>query len=177
MFRVLMLLVKKLKPFSALNETQTRRFLQCFEYARDLMIQAMRNEKILAIGSHGHTQTFDNTITYDVPTPVEETTSRVMLRNEDVILANKDFIAEIAFAKMQQQYPTFAVPTGNNTDCVDDIKDVIEVVAHNLAFGGNDRVWDAANLYATGAHVTGEEAQTLFAFTEARDLMVQVDEK
>ena len=149
------------------EETQT---IQCFEYARDLMIQAMRNEKILSVGSHGYTQTFDNTITYDVPTPVDNKSADA----KNLILANKDFIAEIAFAKMQQQYPTFAVPTGDNTDCVDDIKDVIEVVAHNLAFGGNDRVWDAANLYATGAHVVGEEAQTLFAFTEARDLMVQV---
>ena len=39
--------------------------------------------------------------------------------------------------------------------------DVIEVVAYNLAFGGNDRTWDAANLYATGAHVVNEELQTV----------------
>ena len=69
---------------------------------------------------------------------------------------------------MQQQYPTFAVPTGDNTDCVDDIKDVIEVVAHNLAFGGNDRVWDAANLYATGAHVVGEETSDLVCFHRSK---------
>jgi hypothetical protein len=149
------------------EETQT---IQCFEYARDLMVQAMRNEVILSVGSHGLTQAFDNTITYDLPAPVDNKSGDA----KNLILANKDFIAEVAFGRMQVQYPTFAVPTGNNVDCIDDIKDIIEVVSHNLAFGGNDRVWDAANLYATGQHVSGEEAQTLYAFAQARDIMVEV---
>ena len=59
---------------------------------------------------------------------------------------------------MQAANAGFVVPTNNNADCIDDIKDIIKVVAHNLAFGGNDRTWDAANLYATGAHVAGEES-------------------
>ena len=143
---------------------------QAFEYARDLMVQAMRNEVILSVGSHGLTQTFDNTITYNLPAPVDNKSGDA----KNLILANKDFIAEVAFGRMQVQYPTFAVPTGNNVDCIDDIKDIIEVVSHNLAFGGNDRVWDAANLYATGQHVAGEEAQTLYAFAQARDIMVEV---
>ena len=142
------------------EETQT---VQAFDYARDLMVQAMRNEVILPVGSHGLTQSFDNTITVNAPTPVNNKSGDA----KDLILSNKNFIAEVAFGRMKTQYPTFAVPTGNDTDCIDDIKDIIEVVAHNLAFGGNDRTWDAANLYATGQHVAGEETQTLYAFTEA----------
>ena len=75
---------------------------------------------------------------------------------------------------MQAANAGFTVPTNNNADCIDDIKDIIKVVAHNLAFGGNDRTWDAANLYATGAHVAGEETQTIQAFNELRDIMIEV---
>ena len=149
------------------EETQT---VQAFDYARDLMVQAMRNEVILPIGSHGLTQSFDNTITVNAPTPVDNKSADA----KNLILANKTFIAEIAYGRMQTQYPAFTVPTGNSQDCIDDIIDMIEVVAYNLGYGGNDRTWDAANLYATGAHVAGEEAQTITAFTEAKNLMIEV---
>ena len=149
------------------EETQT---VQAFDYARDLMVQAMRNEVILSVGSHGLTQSFDNTITVNAPTPTDNKSADA----KNLILANKTFIAEIAYGRMQTQYPAFTVPTGNSQDCIDDIIDMIEVVAYNLAYGGNDRTWDAANLYATGAHVAGEEAQTITAFTEAKNLMIEV---
>ena len=148
------------------EETQT---VECLEFARDMMVQAMRNETILIVGSHGFTQTFDNTITYNAPTPVDNKSGDA----RNLIIANKDFIAEVAIGRMLAQYPSFNVPTGNNVDCLDDIKDIIGVVAHNLGYGGNDRTWDAANLYATGAHVAGEESQTIYAFNEARDMMIQ----
>ena len=143
---------------------------QALEYARDLMVQAMRNETMLLVGSHGLTQTKDTTITVDAPTPVDNKSADA----RNLILANKDFISEIALGRMLANFPTFTVPTGNSNDCLDDIKDVVDVVAHNLAYGGNDRVWDAANFYATGAHVAGEETETIFAFTEARALMIEV---
>ena len=59
---------------------------------------------------------------------------------------------------MVLDFPGFTTPTGNSQDCIDDIVDVIEAVAENLAYGGNDEVWDAAYLYESGAHVAGEEA-------------------
>ena len=149
------------------EETQT---VQCFEYARDIMVQIMRNEDVLVTGSHGLSQTKDTTITYNEPTPVNNKSADA----KNLILANTNFIAEIAFGRMQAANAGFTVPTNNNADCIDDIKDIIKVVAHNLAFGGNDRTWDAANLYATGAHVAGEEAQTIQAFNEARDIMIEV---
>ena len=42
-----------------------------------------------------------------------------------------------------------------------DIIDVIEAVAENTAFGGNAETYDAAYLYETGAHVAGEEDETI----------------
>ena len=148
------------------EETQT---VQALEFARDMMVNAMRNQKILIMGSHGYTQTYDNTITVNPATPVDNKSGDA----RNLIQSNKDFIAEIALGRMLAQYPGFSVPTGNNTDCLDDIKDMIEVVSYNLGFGGNDRVWDAANFYATGAHVAGEETETIYAFNEARDMMIQ----
>ena len=144
---------------------------QAFEYARDLMVQAMRNETMLLIGSHGLTQTKDTTITVDAPTPVDNKSADA----RNLILANKDFISEIALGRMLANFPTYTSPTGYTTDdCLDDIKDVVEVVSHNLAYGGNDRVWDAANFYATGGHASGSVNETIFAFTEARALMIEV---
>ena len=50
-----MLSVKNYKPLKRLS-------------ARDPNVQAMRNETMLLIGSHGLTQTKDTTITVDAPT-------------------------------------------------------------------------------------------------------------
>ena len=148
------------------EESQTN---QCFEAARDLMVQIMRNESVLVMGSHGLTQVKDETITYNEPDPVNDKAADA----KNLILANKQFIAEIAVGRMLAANTGFAVP-GGTQNCTDDIMDVIEVVAHNLAFGGNDRTWDAANLYATGAHVVNEELQTVEAFEHARDIMIEV---
>jgi len=148
------------------EENQTN---QCFEAARDLMVQIMRNESVLVMGSHGLTQVKDETITYNEPTPVNDKAADA----KNLILANKQFIAEIAVGRMLTANTGFAVP-GGTQNCTDDIMDVIEVVAHNLAYGGNDRTWDAANLYATGAHVINEELQTVQAFNHARDIMIEV---
>ena len=133
------------------------------------MTMAMRNEEILILGTHGFTQVYDTSITVNPATPINNKAGDA----RNLVLSNKDFIAEIALGRMLAQYPSFNVPTGNNNDCLDDIKDVIDVVAHNLAYGGNDRTWDAANYYATGAHVTGEETETIYAFNQARDMMIQ----
>ena len=58
--------------------------------------------------------------------------------------------------------------------CKDDIVDVLESVAYNLKYGGNDYTVDAANLYITGAHVSGEEQETAYAFDQAKLLATQV---
>ena len=140
-----------------------------FDYAKEMAVQATRNQKILPIGSHGLTQVYDTTITNDTATPTVDANGDARA----LIVSNIDLIAEEAYARMLLQNPNFLPPTGNPQDCIDDIKDFITEVSYNLAYGGNDRTWDMANLYVTGAHVAGEEAQTLMAFTDAKELMIQ----
>ena len=88
------------------------------------------------------------------------------------MIANADLIAAEAYKRMSVNHPDFLPPTGNKQDCIDDIKDFVVEVAHNVGFGGNDRVWDMAQLYVTGAHVAGEETQTIEAFQDATQLII-----
>ena len=132
--------------------------------------QVIKNQKILSIGSHGLGQTYDTTITFDTnaDAPVDKNGDAYNL-----IIANADLIAHEAYARMILNNVGFLPPTGNPQDCKDDIRDFVVEIAHNVGFGGNDRVWDMANLYVTGAHVAGEEDQTIEAFKDATQLMIQ----
>ncbi len=145
-----------------------------FNHAKDMAVQASRNQKILPIGSHGLTQVFDTTITVDTD-PVFPVNANADAYN--LIHENIDLIVEEAYARMILQNPNFLPPTGNSQDCKDDIKDFVIEVSYNLGYGGNDRTWDMANLYVSGAHVAGEEEQTLMAFTDAKELMIQAMRK
>ena len=150
------------------EEEQT---LMAFEDAKELMVQVMRNEKVLIIGSHGKTQTYDTTITTSTSTPQNNKAADA----KNLILANKNFIAEIALGRMLAQYTNYVPAAGYTTaDCLDDLKDVVEVVAHNVAFGGNDRVWDTGNLYVSGGHANGHENETIFGFNAVRDIIIEV---
>ena len=63
----------------------------------------------------------------------------------------------------------------NNQDCIDDVKDVISAIVDNIRFGGNDEVYDAADLYVNGGvlqHLVGEEEPSKLAFRWAKDLCV-----
>ena len=61
-------------------------------------------------------------------------------------------------ARTNSVHKTFSV-AGNRTyhsqDCVDDVRDLLEAIADNVAYGGNDKTWDAAYSYKTGNHVAG----------------------
>jgi len=150
------------------EEEQT---IQAFNAARDLMVQIIRNEKVLLTGSHGKTQWYDTTVTTAPQTPQDNKVADA----KNLIDANKNFVAEIALGRMLAQYSNYTPAIGYTTDdCLDDIKDVVDVVAHNLAYGGNDRVWDTANMYVSGGHANGHENETVFAFNAVRDLIIQV---
>ncbi len=150
------------------EEDQT---IQAFNTARELMVQVMRNEKVLIIGSHGQTQWYDTVVTTSPQTPQDNKVADA----RNLIIANKNFVAEIALGRMLTQYSNYTPATGYTTDdCLDDIKDAVDVIAHNLAYGGNDRVWDCANMYVSGGHANGHENETVFAFNAARDLIIQV---
>ena len=64
--------------------------------------------------------------------------------------------------------------SGTNDDCKDDVVDILQVVSWNLAMGGNDFTYDAANMYVTGAHLEGEEHHSIYALREAKKVAIQV---
>ena len=149
------------------EEEQT---LAAFKDATEIMIQVMRNEKVLVIGSHGQSQSYDNSITTFVANPINNKVADA----RDLILANKNFVAEIAKGRMAAQYPSHVYPAPyTDADCLDDLKDIVDVVAHNLAYGGNDRVWDAANMYVAG-NASGADVETIYAFNQLKDIIHQV---
>ena len=90
-----------------------------------------------------------------------------------LILANKQFIAQEAVDRMLANNPSYQVPTGNQA-CIDDIVDYCEAMGYNLAYGGNDQVWDGAKYYVDGSHVVGEENESVETFNHARDIAIQV---
>ena len=90
-----------------------------------------------------------------------------------LILANKQFIAQEAVDRMLANNPSYQVPTGNQA-CIDDIVDYCEAMGYNLAYGGNDQVWDGAKYYVDGSHVVGEENESVETFNHARDIAIQI---
>jgi len=90
----------------------------------------------------------------------------------DLILQNKAIIAEISVNKMLDNNPGFNIPNGSSS-CKDDVIDFLESMVINLEFGGNDEVYDAANRYVTGAHVSGEEDESVEVFGYAETLAIQ----
>ena len=95
----------------------------------------------------------------------------------NLILANKAFIAAEAYERMiaLPGNATFVTPTGNPQDCIDDIISVVETIAYNVKYGGNDKVYDGAKLYVTQPNLLeGERIQSVQAMVEARDLAISV---
>ena len=75
----------------------------------------------------------------------------------------------------------FTIPNGN-VNCIDDVKDMLgkhqTLDRWNLQYGGNNKVWDAAELYIdrNGAleHITGQVTETLEVFTNVKTLAADV---
>ena len=86
----------------------------------------------------------------------------------DLILENKKLIAAQAVYSYINAN-SFTIPTGNQ-NCVDDVVDVIEAIAHDIRHGGNAASYDAASYYVGTTHVDGEEAETVAIINNARDL-------
>jgi hypothetical protein len=96
-------------------------------------------------------------------------------RNADasnLILANKQLIAEVAVGRMLAAYPSFSIP-GGNQNCIEDVVTVLECICYNLKYGGNSRVYDAAKIYIDNNYLAGEEEQSIYAFVEARNMAIQ----
>jgi len=90
----------------------------------------------------------------------------------NLIDSNAQLIADVAVGRMLAAFPGFSVP-GGNSECSDDIKTVLSGITYGLRFGGNDKVYDAANVYATGNYLEGEEEESIYAFEQVKDLAIE----
>jgi hypothetical protein len=92
----------------------------------------------------------------------------------NLILANKDLIANEAVERMLINNVGFSVP-GGNQECIDDVLKFINAIAFNIKYGGNNRVYDAAALYVSQPNLlNGERDQSVEVYNNVRDLAIQV---
>ena len=85
---------------------------------------------------------------------------------------NLEFIATTAYGRMIANNGLFQVPSYEK--CIRDTKLIVDAVADNVEFGGNDATYDAANYYVSTVHLTGEEDQSVQVFNHARDISREV---
>jgi hypothetical protein len=91
----------------------------------------------------------------------------------NLIESNKLLIADVAVGRMLANFPGFTVP-GGNQNCKDDIVDIIDTLCFNLRFGGNHKVYDAAQIYVTNSGLlSGETTESVYAFNQARDMAIE----
>jgi hypothetical protein len=103
---------------------------------------------------------------------------------QNLLLDNKKFIAQLAVARTELASSGFNSIVTNTTAasdtvgqaCADDVELLVERIAYNLAYGGNDRVYDAAKYYKDNISTTlqGEEAFSILVFNQARDICNEV---
>ena len=80
-----------------------------------------------------------------------------------IIRLNLDFIAREAVGYLTStdyKNPAFVVPTGDSTDCSDDIKDIFRAICHDITRGGNSKCVGAGQSYYNGdslLHITGTD--------------------
>lgn len=145
-----------------------------------VMMEVMRQDATAVIeGTHGLTPVFDNTIVLDPLAIVDQTSAEAA----DLIRRNKNFIAAEGYDRMIAN-PAFAgfVGTGTPQDCIDDVLDVLDAIIYNLTYGGNDRVYDAANVYVTGTFngvavstlLDAERDEAVNVYENVRDVAIDV---
>ena len=95
----------------------------------------------------------------------------------DLIIANKDYIANEAVFLMKSRYPSFSVP-GGEVNCEDDVRDILDAVVEDLRNGSNSHVWDAAALYVnrdvspvTLNHVETEIPESVYTLEKAQEIV------
>ena len=90
----------------------------------------------------------------------------------NLLRQNQNFIATTAYGRMMANNPGFS--SSYQVKCIRDTNLLVDAVADNVEFGGNDAVYDAANQYVGTPHLGGEEDESVEVFNAARDICRQV---
>ena len=150
------------------QESGTTRNIRSISWTEDRIIAIDTDGRIILSDDNGLTWETNTMSDHGPNNPVNNKVADAA----DLILQNKAIIAEIAVNKMDVLNPSFTIPTGNQA-CKDDVLDFLESMVINLEFGGNDEVYDAANLYVTGSHLLGEEDRSVEVFGYVETLAIQ----
>ncbi len=143
--------------------------IYAFREADKIARQVIANEAVTVVGDHGETQKYDGGITRSDNQCASARATIHTLMN----------IVEVAVDTNTMSAFTRTAPTGFNSpglgdgQCKSDTRDVLTAVATNVAFGGNHTLYDTLNMYFVGNHVSGEEAETLYVFEEARQMVLK----
>jgi len=135
-----------------------------FKRARDLCKLAIAN--LLTVT--------DATVTIDASNAVDPAGRYKDSRN--LILANKSDIIDAAIAAINAYNPTFVYPGGSDTKCRRDLGLIVDAVAQDLWFGGNEYSIAAIQEYfdnnaLTAGGVDGEVSETIIALYKLQDQM------
>ena len=123
--------------------------ITAFKRAADLMNRAVNNQYYNRDLTITLDQIGDTTVVADIHADAH-----------DLILKNKEFIAKEAYERMLADFSSYTPAEGNTEqDCLDDVYDVLEVIAHDVKFGGNVKTYDAANIYVTNIY-EGDDPST-----------------
>jgi len=93
-----------------------------------------------------------------------------------IIERNTRLIAEEAVYLGQQQFPGLSIP-GGAINCVHDVTDVLQAMVWNLRYGGNNKVFRAAEFYVNNSnlqHIATQSTESIWIFEKARDLAIEV---
>ena len=94
----------------------------------------------------------------------------------NLILANKSDMIDAAIAAINAYNPTFVYPGGSDTKCRRDLGLIVDAVAQDLWFGGNEYSIAAIEEYfnnnaLTAGGVDGEVSETIIALNKLQDQM------
>ncbi len=138
------------------------RYAEVFGYAKDACILAGRNLPLYR-NPHATKLQYYHEATLD--------TGAGTVRRDAATLIQKN-LNLIAFESVQRyniDNPSHNVP-GGNQNCIDDVLDLLRTVVYNLAYGGNEQVYDAAALYTSSTFLDGEETESRAVFQIAKTL-------
>ena len=91
----------------------------------------------------------------------------------NLILANKELIANEAVERMLTTNPGFSVP-GGNQNCIDDVLQIIDALVFNVKYGSNSRIYDAARIYVEQPNLLDDEReQSVEVYLEVRNMAIQ----
>ena len=143
--------------------------IYAFREADKIARQVIANQTVTVVGDHSEVQKYDGGITRSDNQCASARATVHTLMN----------IVEVAVDTNTMGAFTRTAPTGFNApglgdgQCKSDTRDVLNAVATNVAYGGNHTLYDTLNMYFVGNHVSGEEAETLYVFEEARQMVLK----